>query len=106
MQISRKWWKFFGLGAVTVVVLAIVVRTWVVPALIVWQIESQIDARVTIRDYWLGTRSAGVVGLQVHESPLSESEVWASIDRVSTDLSIWALLRGRFSPRRIEVSRP
>lgn len=106
MQVSSKFWKFLGFGLALLVVVLLGVRTWVVPALIVGQIQSRLEGRVTIRDWWLNGRSAGVVGLTVHDGPAADSPVLASIDRVETDLSLGGLLRGRLTPGRVSLERP
>src|SRR4051794_37763077 len=106
MPISTKVWKALGAGlAVTILVVA-VAWTWVVPALIVGAIQDQFEGKVTIRDWWLNPRSGGVVGLTLHEKPTADSAVVASVQRVTTDLSIGRLLRGRFIPGRIALERP
>src|SRR4051794_29101850 len=101
MQISSKFAKRLGIGAVLAIVLLIVARGWVVPAIIRGQLRGMFEGEVTFRDWWLDGRSAGVVGLTLHEGPSRASPVFASAERVSTDLSLGGLLLGRFSPRRI-----
>lgn len=103
MTISTKLWKGLGAGLVVVLLGFAVVRTWVVPALIVRAIQGQIEGRVTIRDWWLNGRTAGLVGLTVHEQAAANSPVLATVARVSTDLSVWRFLGGQFLPGRIEL---
>jgi translocation and assembly module TamB len=78
----------------------------VIPGLIVREIRARYGGEVTIRDWWLGARSAGVVGLVLHEGPAASSPVWARFERVSTDLSLGGLISGRFSPSRIDLYSP
>jgi translocation and assembly module TamB len=99
MRIPAKLWK--GVGAALVVLLAAVlaVRTWVVPALIAGQIQSRLGGRASVGSWWLGGSSAGATGLALRDG----SEVWATADRVTTDLSLPGVLRGRTSPRRVTI---
>ncbi len=106
MRIPAKLWRYVGIGLVVLVIVLLCVRTWVVPALIVRQIQARIPGKVTIRNWWIGRDSAGVVGLALHEGPSGGSPVWASADRVSTDLSLGCLLRGRFAPGRVTLEEP
>ncbi len=97
-----------GAGLVLVGTLAggLTVRAWVVPALIVGQLETLFGGKVTIDSWWIGRGSAGVIGLTVHEGRDPGSPVWATAHRVETDVSLAGLLRGRFAPRRIGLHRP
>ncbi|SIO66682.1 translocation and assembly module TamB [Singulisphaera sp. GP187] len=106
MPISTKVWKTLGGGLVVALFAFVVVRSWVVPALIVRAIQGQFEGRATIRDWWLNGQSAGVIGLAVHEQSSADSALFASVERVSTDLSLWRLLRGHFFPARIVLQRP
>ncbi|WP_406697260.1 AsmA-like C-terminal region-containing protein [Singulisphaera sp. Ch08] len=106
MPISTKVWKTLGGGLVVALLVLVVVRTWVVPALIVRAIQGQLEGRVTIRDWWLNGRSAGVIGLTVHEPHTTNSVAFATVERVSTDLSLWRLFRGHFFPSMIALQRP
>jgi hypothetical protein len=78
-----------------------VVWAWIVPAVIVAQIRKHHTGFVAIRGWWVGFGSAGVTGLTLHEGRSPRSPVWATVPRVSTDLSLNGLLRGRTIPRRI-----
>ena len=95
MRLSAKIVRRLGLGLLVTLLVFAIARTWVVPRLIVAGIGSSYQGRVTIRDWWLNTRSAGVVGLTLHEGHEARSPAWATADRVSTDLSLGSLLRGR-----------
>src|SRR4051794_31623325 len=106
MQGSTKLWRGLAIGAAVVVMVVLVMRGWVVPALIVGQLQALSGGRVTIRDWWLNVRSAGVVGLAVHEARGADSPVWANVARVETDLSLGRLLTGRLSPRRVVLEAP
>ncbi|HWE37178.1 MAG TPA: AsmA-like C-terminal region-containing protein [Isosphaeraceae bacterium] len=107
MRIRRKTWAMLGIGAVAVVAAAVlVVRAWVVPAVIVRQIEARYGGKVRVRSWWLGRNSSGINGLELHEGPGADSPVWAKAERVETDLSLGDLLHGRTSPARLVVDRP
>jgi translocation and assembly module TamB len=82
------------------------VRTWLVPALIVRVVQSRLAGTITIRDWWLNTTSAGVVGVTLREGRTAESPVWLTAQRVATDLSLRGLLQGRFMPGQVTVERP
>ncbi|MGE5756779.1 MAG: hypothetical protein ACM35G_13865, partial [Planctomycetaceae bacterium] len=106
MRISAKLGKHLGIGAAVAIVALIIVRAWAVPALIRSQLQAQFEGKVDFRDWWLNGRSSGVVGLALHEGPGTDSPVFASAERVATDLSLPGLLRGRLSPRRITLDSP
>ena len=106
MRLSARIGRRLGLGLLVALILFAVARTWVVPRLIVAGIEARYRGRVTIRDWWLNTRSAGVVGLTLHEGHEAGSPAWATAGRVSTDLSLGGLLRGRVTPRRLVLQSP
>ncbi len=106
MRISSKWAKRLGVCLAIVVVIFLVVLTWVIPAVIVGRVQAMFAGKVTIRDWWLNGHSAGVVGLTLHEGPTTGSTVFASAERVVTDLSLFGLLRGRFSPGLVTLVRP
>src|SRR4051812_2999885 len=103
MRIPGKVLKGLGVGLVAAVVVFVVVRTWVVPAVIVTRIRAPPGGKVRIRDWWLNGQGAGVVGLTVAEGPAADAPVWLSSPRASTDLSLGGFLRGRFAPRRIRL---
>lgn len=106
MQVSPKSWKRLGFGVVLGVAAWAGVRFWVIPAVIVGKIQSQVGGKVTIRDWWLDGRSAGVIGLVVHEGWGGDSPAWVEVDRVTTDLTLGGLLRGRSAPSRVMLQRP
>jgi translocation and assembly module TamB len=106
MRIARKWLKPLGIALALVGLLVVAVRAWVVPALVVRALEARAGGRVEIRDWWLNTRSAGVVGLKVAEGLEAHAPVWATAERVATDLSLGGLLRGRLAPGEIRLDRP
>ncbi|CAN5910563.1 hypothetical protein BH23PLA1_BH23PLA1_17310 [soil metagenome] len=107
MKIVRKRWRLLVFGLASALLLMVgVAWAWVVPAVIVGQIRSQYGGRVTIEGWWIGSASAGVKGLVLHEGPENDAPVWASSRRVETDLSIGGMLRGRFEPGRIELFDP
>ncbi len=106
MRIPGNAWKWLG-GVLAVAALVVaLVWTWVVPAVIVRQVEARVGGKAEVRGWWLNGRSAGLVGLKVHDGPGAGSPVWASAERVTTDLTLWGLLRGAFSPRRVRLTGP
>ena len=91
--------------AILLPMIGVVVWIWVVPRVIVAAIRQRHEGYVTIAGWWINGSSAGVTGLTLHEQPAPSSPTWAAVDRVSTDLSVGALLHGRFTPRRIVFER-
>src|SRR4051794_29768377 len=106
MRVSARIYKRLGLGLLVALILFAIVRTWVVPRLIVAGIESRYRGRVTIRDWWLNANSAGVFGLTLHEGHEAGSPAWATADRASTDLTLGSLLRGRITPHKLVLRSP
>ncbi len=106
MKVSSKLWRWLGVGLLVLIVAFVVVRTWVVPAVIVGQIRNQYGGHVAIQSWWLGGSSAGVSGLELHEGPSADSPVWARIGKVGTDLSLGDLLSGRFAPKTVTIRKP
>jgi len=84
---SARWAKRLGLGLAVVVAVFVIVWSWVIPAVIVSQIQAAVVGKVTIQSWWLNGHSAGVVGLTLHEGPTARSPVFAAAERVATDLS-------------------
>ncbi len=106
MRKRSRWCWFLALGCVAIVGVAGALWFWVVPTWIVAEIRKHHQGHVTIRGWWIGGSSAGVTGLTLHETPSADSPVWATTERVTTDLSIGVLLRGRFTPRWIHFQAP
>jgi translocation and assembly module TamB len=106
MRIPGKLLKRLGLGLTALAVVIVAARGWVVPRLIERRIEAITGGQVEIRDWWLNGRSAGVVGLTVRGGPGASAGVWASAERVTTDLTLGGLIRGRFTPGRIALEAP
>ena len=90
----------------TIVGVVAVVWFVVIPAMIVAEIRKHHDGYVTISGWWVGRSSAGVTGLTLHESSSPSSPVWATSDRLTTDLSIGSLVQGRLNPGRISILAP
>lgn len=91
--------------AIALPTIGVAVWHWVIPAVIVAAIRERHEGYVSISGWWISGSSAGVTGLVLHEKPPPDSPTWANADRVSTDLSIWGLLRGRMTPNRIVFDR-
>jgi translocation and assembly module TamB len=107
MRISFKGLRRLGLGLlIALVLVGVVVWIWVIPAAIRAGIRAHYDGHFAFEGWWIGRSSAGVTGLTLHEGPSPDSPVWASAERVATDLSLGGLLRGRFTPRRIVFRHP
>ncbi len=106
MRLSAKKLRRIGFVLAILAVVFVVVRTWVVPAVIRGQIQAHYRGKAVIGDWWFGLHSAGVSGVELHETEAADSPVWFAADRVSTDVSLSRLLRGRVMPTRIEIDRP
>jgi translocation and assembly module TamB len=106
MRISTKLAKRLGIGAAVVLAGVVVIRAWVVPAVIRSRLQGMVEGRVTFRGWWFNGRSAGLVGVTLHEGRGVHSPIFASAGRVTTDLSLRGLLRGRISPGRIILDDP
>ncbi len=106
MRLPSRRWRWIGLTLFVVIVAFVVVRTWVVRAVILNQIQARYQGKAIVGDWWFGLHSAGVSGVELHETADPGSPVWFAADRVSTDVSIARLLHGRLMPTRIEVDRP
>src|SRR5947208_3488190 len=106
MRLSSKKWRWLGIALGLLLVAFFVVRTWVVPAVIVNQIRARYQGKVVVGDWWLGLHSAGITGVTLGETSSDDSPAWFSADRISTDLSLAGLIRGRTKPTRVEIDRP
>ena len=106
MRVPGKLLKGLGIGLAVVAVVFVVVRTWVVQAVIVGQIQAKVGGRVEIRDWWLNGGSAGVGRAEGPRRPRRPSPVWASAERVTTDLTLGGVLRGRFAPGKVTLEAP
>ncbi|HZW30460.1 MAG TPA: hypothetical protein VFF52_07095, partial [Isosphaeraceae bacterium] len=106
MRTRSRILRWLGLGLVIALALVFVLGTWVVPAVIVAEIRQHHTGYVTITGWWIHWSSAGVTGLTLHETDSPGSPVWATAERVTTDLSLRSLLRGRFAPRRLIFDHP
>ncbi len=106
MRISPRIGKWLAIGTALTLLLSLLVIFWIVPALIVSQIRGRYQGQVRIGGWWINASSAGVTGLSLHEGDDGDSPVWASVAQVSTDLSFWTLLRGRFSPSKFTFESP
>ncbi|WP_422925000.1 AsmA-like C-terminal region-containing protein [Singulisphaera sp. PoT] len=98
--------KLAGIGLALIAVALGCVYFWVIPAVIVQEIQSRLDGKVTIRGWWLNGTSAGVRGLTLHEGAALDSPVWLTVEKVGTDLTLGGLLRGRFTPGKVKVTAP
>ena len=106
-QTIFKWLRRIGLVlAIAIPAIGVVAWRWLIPAAIVAAIRERHEGYVTIRGWWIDGTSAGVTALTLHEQPSPDSPTWAAVDRVTTDLSVGALLHGRLTPRRIDFDRP
>ncbi len=103
MRVRFRLWKVLGLGLLLAALVVVLLRSWILPALLVSQIEAQTGGRATIGSWWLGGSSAGLTRLALYETRADGAPLWAAADRVGTDLSLQGLLRGQFLPRRITI---
>jgi translocation and assembly module TamB len=106
MRLSSRKWKWLGVGLAVMAVAFVVVRTWVVPALILSQLQAQYNGKVTFRDWWFGLDSSGITGLQLGETAANDSPLWFSAERISTNVSFSRLIHGHLMPTRVEVDQP
>ena len=106
MQRRTKRWQFAGVTLAGLGTLGLFIRMWVIPAMIVAQVESHYKGKVTIRDWWWNGKTAGLVGLTLYEGPDEHSIAWVTVECVSTDLSVGGLIGGRFMPRQITLDVP
>ena len=104
---NRKWLVRVGAGLAVLGVVLGVARAWVVPALITRALEKQLGGPVTFRGWWVNGHSAGVVGLVVYAGPSRVgSRAWLRSERVTTDLTLGKILRGRLQPGRVTIRAP
>jgi hypothetical protein len=106
MRLSSRKWKWLGAGFVAFLIAFVVVRTWVVPRLILSQLQAQYKGNVEFQDWWFGLGSSGITGLKLGETAEKDSPVWFSADRISTNVSLSRLIRGQWRPTRVEVDEP
>jgi translocation and assembly module TamB len=106
MRLSSRKWKWLGVGLAMMTAAFFVVRTWVVPSLILGQLQANYRGKVSFESWWFGLHSAGITGLKLGETRASDSPVWFSADRISTNVSIERLIRGQVMPTQVEVDRP
>ena len=106
MRLTSKKWRWLGISLAILAVAFIVVRTWVVPAIILNQIQVEYRGKVVFGDWWFGFHSAGLTGVELHETAAADSPVLFSAGRISTDNSIVGLIRGRIRPTRVEIDQP
>ena len=106
MRRLKKPARWLGLTIALGVVAFFVVRNYLIRVIIIQQIEKQYNGRVELGDWWLNGTSAGVTGLALGESTKPGSPTWVSVDRISADVSLGGLLRGKYLPTKIEVEHP
>ena len=105
MRNPPKLLKRLGLALIATVALAVVTVVWIVPRVIVGQLESRLGGTVEIQGWWVDGRSAGVRGLKVHEGPTVESPVWASAERLDGP-GPRRSVRGETSPGKVQLYGP
>jgi translocation and assembly module TamB len=106
MRLTSRKFRWLGLVAVLLVAAFLAIRQWVVPAIIVQQIQARYHGKVEVGNWWFGWKSSGISGVMLRETPSGDSPPWFSADRISTDLSFSSLFHGRIVPGRIEIDRP
>ena len=104
-RIPRIWLVRASVGSLALVFGLFGVSWWVVPAMISREIASRLGADAEFHGWWVDGRSAGVTGLVLREAGAG-APVFATADRVTTDLNLAMILRGRFTPTRMTVTRP
>ena len=98
--------RWLGLTIALGVVAFFVVRNYLVRAIIIQQIRKEYGGQVVVGDWWLNGTSAGLTGVALGETDRPDGPNWVAVDRISTDISIGGLLRGRYLPTRVEVEHP
>ena len=106
MRIPPKLWRVLGIGLAVLLGAVLVVRQWVVPAMIARALESRYEGKVSVGGWWLGGSSSGITNLSLHEGPGADSPVWATAKAIETDLSLGGLLSGRAMPGKITLRDP
>src|SRR5262249_31224492 len=93
-MMTSKGLRRIGLAlAIALPTIGLIAWFWVIPTVIVAAIRQRHEGYVRIAGWWIGGSSAGVTGLQLHEDAAPGSPTWAAVDRVTTDLSLGAILR-------------
>ena len=104
----RSRWRTFGrVAAVAALLVAATlwaIGRWVVPGLLVKEIQKVHRGRVVLRGWRLGWRSAGLGGISLSEGQAKTDPVWAEIGRIDVDLGILDLLRGKRLPTNVVVT--
>src|SRR5690348_1809297 len=98
MRRPRKVWRWLGGSALVLLAIGFIIRAWVVPAIIVRELQSRYEGQVWIRDWWLNGHSVALVALALHETRADNSPVWARAEQVEADLTPGQVLRGDFVP--------
>ncbi len=98
--------KILGISIALMLVLLVSLQYWIIPAIIVSQIQAKLEGNVTIRGWWINGKSAGVRGLTIHEGPRHDSPVWLTVEKVAADVTLGGILQGRVSPSRVDVTGP
>ena len=106
MKVPPKALKIVGIGLAILLASVLIVRTWVIPAVIARQLEARYAGKVKVGGWWLGGRSAGIKGLELFEGDGGGGEPWARVDSVETDLSLGQILRGGTTPGTITLHGP
>ncbi len=70
------------IGLAIALVVGLVVRAWVVPAVIGRELRARFHGPAKFDGWWLGWSSAGVTGLTLREGPGADSPAWLTADAV------------------------
>ncbi len=105
MKPGKRWILRIGIVSLVLVGVVLAVRGWVVPSVLAGQLRARFHGEASFSSWWLG-RTAGVTSLVLREDSDSRSTEWLTARRISTDLSLVGLLRGRFTPGRIVIEGP
>jgi translocation and assembly module TamB len=106
MRLTARKWRWIGLGLILASVAFVVIRTWVVPAIILGQVRSSYGGKVVIRSWWFGLNSAGLEGVALGEGTRADAPDWFTADRIAVDVSLGSLIRGRFKPTLVTIEHP
>lgn len=106
MRRFRRWLRRAGLGLVVLVLAGLAARQWLVTPLIERVISGYYDGKVTVRSWWLGGSSSGLVGVELHETKAGGSRVWAGFGSIKTDISLSRILQGKLQPAEVAIDAP
>src|SRR4051794_37230180 len=106
MRLTGRRIRWVGLGLVFAFLVFVVVRSWLIPTIIVSQIQARYGGKVVVGNWWIGLHSSGLDRIALSEGPEADSPEWLTADRVEVDVSLASVIRGRVMPRTVTIDRP